>query len=552
MTSIKNKNSINSKKIQKRVKYTGSLRAYFDKKRREYNQHLGKFYNLIPCKFCPSHQLAPIEYTSHIEKKHQNKIKEFLSKFRSYQPSKHLNCRQMCVWCFNKFWSKDSMRDNYDHKIECFNSYYLHYQIIDPELNKIIKTVPKDLLSLYLCCPLCDEWYHSCKNNVAPPDIPPNLLSAVPYNLNWTHYSPASISKLQMDISSGILGIWMQTFHYNTDHNWFHTAIYYDDWDNFCVFAKMHQETMLVFPYWCLCNGGYPTDIARHHRHIIICINHLLVDAIIDALKSIQFTHNLQFFRISNQLDFISLWYYVSSEQFICFEQQSTPKLEHNCHFYVFRPLNPHCYLGMALYIKDGFKIITETSKNSLAYDKVFIYENKNYLYYTDIFKNLQFHLFPVEKTVNLNSETKDHLYLIGNTEKYFSLSYNPLNDDSFPLDINDRIKINLSHLKKGNFVKYVLGDEKVFLPWLDNYLLQEKDYIIQQKDDEIISKDKKLLKNDETINELTSQIQFLNNQIEVLNSRMQSINDLLRFDEETLNNIFNVENIEEINLIEN
>ena len=147
-------------------------------------------------------------------------------------------------------------------------------------------------------------------------------------------------------------------------------------------------------PYWCICNGGDSDYYECHHRHCIVLMQREFVGEFKKLMRTVTFPNgNLtKLNKYNRKMDskyhkeitsvkhFMNAWRYVSSPQAMCSEKtiivdginqarnestfhgrkahkSGSRTKDNKCHYFIARPMIPHCLLGMALYFPNGFQV---------------------------------------------------------------------------------------------------------------------------------------------------------------------------------------------------
>ena len=275
-------------------------------------------------------------------------------------------------------------------------------------------------LNRYLNCSECDEWYRTTRLQgefVKPHEkFPDSFAAHIPIADKWYDLSVnyefasmpkriklqedlkleiASLDNLRMDPESGIDGFWIRLFLVKGQkYCWFHYSIRVEAWPKFFECAHNNNNLFFVMPYWCLCNGGKEGKFDFHHRHIIVAVERENVGEFKKLMRTVTFADGTLSHMLDNRkMDskyhkeilgvkhFMNAWRYVSSPQSMCSEKKVTAdgvnqafnestfhgvkagrpggRKGGKCHYFISRPMIPHCLLGMALYFPNGFQVTT-------------------------------------------------------------------------------------------------------------------------------------------------------------------------------------------------
>ena len=309
----------------------------------------------------------------------------------------------------------------YKYFIFLINFSLLRSRITPPPIEESVKIEELNAMDLnrYLNCDECDEWHRTTRNQGVfeppHPNFPESFASEIPIADKWYDLSVdyefaspikriklnedlkieiASLDSLQMDPESGIDGFWIRLFLVKGQkYCWFHYSIRVEAWSKFYECASTNTELFCVMPYWCLCNGGQPLNFDFHHRHCIVLMERVSVGKFKKLMRTdVTFMDgSLTKMCMNKKMDtkyhkeiigikhFMNTWRYVSSPQSMCLDKKIATegvnqannestfhgakvrklggKRGGKCHYFIGKPMIPHCLLGMALYFPNGFQV---------------------------------------------------------------------------------------------------------------------------------------------------------------------------------------------------
>lgn len=442
--------------------------------------------------------------------------------------------------------------------------------------------------------PIDDEWL-----NMTPVEYPyiSNANIGVPARKRIKLYEEeklviSKLTKLQMDPESGIDGYWMRLYLSNGKYlAWFHYSIRLKVWKKFYTAACENPKLFCVMPYWCICSGGDMRSDEMHHRHIIVvCARHNVAklkkimclvtfdDGKLRTVNSSGHKMDSKYHKeIGSVKHFMNTWRYVSSVSSMCSNKElvvdgvnqarnentfhgakvfgggrrNTVSGSGMCHYYISRPMIPHCFLGMAMYFPDGFQAITEILKMSLGVSK---FKNPSRdaegrwrVPLKDLYSDIQNHVFPTCKEICLHREE----YVENPSTFNVDDDYNDGDDDDAVHDeaapqfafigtlgkkgfslVPDRKNMsravyNRSNIEMGNAFVNLVVDSHYNLNRTQQKILnevheirvyyttemQKKDQMIARKDEMLEKKDEIIIKKDDEIIKLHNEISRLHNE---------------------------------------
>lgn len=258
-----------------------------------------------------------------------------------------------------------------------------------------------------------------------------------------------NMSEIPFDDICGIESMWLQMYVYGK-YKWFHFSIRLLLWEKFVEIAENNCNMFLVLPYWCLCNGGKADRLEYHHRHSIVYVRDEDEKAFRKLMDNIKFENRKssmlnssgkrmysKFLRpIRDAKHMMNTLRYISSSRSMCCEMnggggrlpyRGIQGEERRCHYYIGKHMNPHCLLGMALCIPDGFQIVTEILRTTADIENPECATKSKtglwYIPYTEIFsKNLLDHELPLSRDIlmwEINNEIRNCL-LVNDEKRYY------------------------------------------------------------------------------------------------------------------------------------
>lgn len=369
------------------------------------------------------------------------------------------------------------------------------------------------------------------------------------------------LEKLQMDPESGIDGYWMRLYlSQGRELAWFHYSIRHQVWKKFYDAASVNTKSFCVMPYWCMCSGGDLVSDEFHHRHIIVVCERNNVWYLKKIMSTVTFDDgklccinsrgrkmdSKYHKEINTVKHFMNTWRYVSSPSSMCANKEIVVEginqarnentfhgakvfvsgkkrgasVTGKCHYYIRRPMIPHCFLGMAMYFPDGFQTITEIMKMNVSVSKFKHIsrsaDGKWRVLLKDVYGDIQNHIFPTCKALRLDLEDAvqqqsaaanvENLDLVGDVNQFIyvgSLGIKRFSLDPTQMELS-RVEYNRSSIGRGNAFVDMLVDAQYLVNRTQQQILDEvhdvraellemlrtKDRIIEEKDRIIKEKD--------------------------------------------------------------
>ena len=444
--------------------------------RSRYFYEVDYYREFVKCTYCDE-KLLPKYYTRHIRLSHKE----------------YLHTTRLCVWCMDFVWKERGDSTNFQHRIDCFrNRCKREMKILT--LTSIINKLDMSYngnLGCYLNCIDCDIWHKSKKDNKHEYKNLPDLATMdIPISEKWLNAEFSSVaSNVQMDPESGIDGYWMNLF-LEKDYIWFHSIIRLAAWDSFYLFALNNSELFGVMPYWCLCDFG-TENIELHNRHNIVFMEvgdaqnykKMLKTFVVTAdnkhvIKNDEGRHiDLKYSKQINTVKhFMNAWRFVSNSNF----NEGRKKMENRNHYYIAKPMIPHCLLGMAMYFPKGFQTMTEILKMSIKIngdnDATQYEEGKWSIPFKEAFNDLRNHIPPVLRTTSILMDDDDNDEPMSKKLKLNSFYYKCNDKQYFKIDSSlvnlNTIDYNRFQLERGHAFIDMIADYPYTLNKLQNYIL--------------------------------------------------------------------------------